>query len=63
MRVAVAGSSGFVGGELLPRLVDAGHEVGRLVRRGTAGQAEASKIVDLREPFYTVVALPAIQNQ
>ena len=32
MRVAVAGASGFIGGELVPRLRSSGHDVLRLVR-------------------------------
>lgn len=42
MRVAVAGSSGFVGSELLPRLRSAGHDVLRLVRRETSTPDEVS---------------------
>jgi uncharacterized protein (TIGR01777 family) len=42
VRVAVAGASGFVGSDLVPRLVAAGHEVVRLVRRAHAGAGEAS---------------------
>ncbi len=33
MRIAVAGSTGFIGSALVPELVRAGHEVRRLVRR------------------------------
>ncbi len=35
MRIAIAGSSGFVGSHLVPRLEAAGHEVLRLVRSGS----------------------------
>lgn len=40
MRVAVAGSSGFVGSALVPGLESAGHEVVRLVRREPAASNE-----------------------
>ncbi|MGB9374123.1 MAG: TIGR01777 family oxidoreductase [Jiangellales bacterium] len=42
MQIAVAGSSGFIGGELLPRLQSAGHDVLRLVRRPAARADEVS---------------------
>jgi uncharacterized protein (TIGR01777 family) len=42
MQIAVAGSSGFIGGELLPRLRSAGHDVLRLVRGPAAGADEVS---------------------
>lgn len=41
MRVIVAGSSGFLGSHLVPHLRDHGHEVVRLVRRGTAAPDES----------------------
>lgn len=41
MRVIVAGSSGFLGSHLVPRLRDHGHEVVRLVRRGTGAPDES----------------------
>ncbi len=52
MRVAVAGSSGFIGQSLLPSLRRSGHEVVRLVRhdtvqRGTARFDPARGLVDL----------------
>lgn len=34
MRILVAGASGYIGSRLVPRLLDAGHEVRCLVRRG-----------------------------
>lgn len=40
MKVAVTGSSGLVGSELVPALEAAGHEVVRLVRREPAGPGE-----------------------
>jgi uncharacterized protein (TIGR01777 family) len=53
MRVAVAGSSGFVGRTLLPRLARSGHDVVRLVRRPAAGPDEVTfdpttGVVDLK---------------
>lgn len=42
MRVAVAGSSGFLGSELLPSLRSAGHDVVRLVRRPPRSTDEVS---------------------
>lgn len=42
MRVAVAGSSGFIGRELLPLLRSQGHEVQRLVRRPASAPDEVS---------------------
>jgi uncharacterized protein (TIGR01777 family) len=42
VRVAVAGSSGFVGSALLPRLTDAGHSVVRLVRGTPQGPDEVA---------------------
>lgn len=42
MKVAVTGSSGLVGGALVPFLTAGGHEVVRLVRRGARGKDEAS---------------------
>lgn len=42
MRVAVAGASGFIGGELLPRLRSGGHDVLRLVRGPAAAADEVS---------------------
>ena len=33
MRVLVTGATGYIGGRLVPRLIDAGHEVRVLVRR------------------------------
>ncbi|MDP3894065.1 TIGR01777 family oxidoreductase [Nocardioides sp.] len=41
MRIIVAGSSGFLGSHLVPHLRDHGHEVVRLVRRGTAAPDES----------------------
>ncbi|MGV3758490.1 MAG: DUF2867 domain-containing protein [Actinomycetota bacterium] len=57
MRIAVVGASGYVGGRLVPRLVDAGHEVLALSRSGGADRpgvqpvavdigAEAGPVVD-----------------
>jgi uncharacterized protein (TIGR01777 family) len=42
VRVAVAGASGFIGGELLPRLRSGGHDVLRLVRGPAAAADEVS---------------------
>ncbi|WP_205590110.1 NAD-dependent epimerase/dehydratase family protein [Sphingomonas paeninsulae] len=36
MRIAVTGATGFVGGHLLPRLIEAGHEVRALTRKPKA---------------------------
>ena len=40
MRIVIGGSSGFLGGALVPRLRAAGHDVVRLVRRDPAGADE-----------------------
>ncbi|OLE28241.1 MAG: TIGR01777 family protein [Actinobacteria bacterium 13_1_20CM_3_71_11] len=40
MRIVIGGSSGFLGGALVPRLRAAGHDVVRLVRRNPAGADE-----------------------
>jgi hypothetical protein len=42
MRIAVTGSSGTIGRELVPFLTTAGHRVERLVRRQAAGPGEIS---------------------
>jgi uncharacterized protein len=42
MRIAVTGSSGVIGRELVPFLTTAGHRVDRLVRRQAAGPGEIS---------------------
>ncbi|HEY9410955.1 MAG TPA: NAD-dependent epimerase/dehydratase family protein, partial [Jiangellaceae bacterium] len=43
MRVLVAGATGVMGKELVPRLVDAGHEVFAMIRRET-DKAKASQL-------------------
>ncbi len=43
MRVLVAGATGAMGKELVPRLVDVGHEVFAMVRRESA-TAKASQL-------------------
>ncbi|GAA2255744.1 NAD(P)-dependent oxidoreductase [Actinomadura luteofluorescens] len=43
MRVLVAGATGAIGRELLPRLIEAGHEVFAMVR-GESGMSEATRM-------------------
>ncbi|HET9951894.1 MAG TPA: TIGR01777 family oxidoreductase [Candidatus Eisenbacteria bacterium] len=44
MRILVGGSSGLLGRALLPKLLAAGHEVGRLVRGAPGGAATADAV-------------------
>ncbi|WP_198663948.1 TIGR01777 family oxidoreductase [Jiangella endophytica] len=57
MRVAVAGSSGFVGSALVAELESAGHDVVRLVRRAPAAANEARW-----DPEQGVVPLPRLTD-
>jgi uncharacterized protein YbjT (DUF2867 family) len=50
MRVLVTGATGYIGGRLVPRLLDAGHEVRVLVRDGTRLRGRSwGERVDVRE--------------
>ena len=48
MRILITGATGYVGGQLLPRLVEAGHEVTCMVRDLTrlGSGLEGARIVE-----------------
>lgn len=52
MRIAISGSSGFIGSALLPALTGAGHEVARLVRhpRGLAQEIVWDPAIGIQNP-------------
>ena len=60
MRVLVTGAEGFVGGHLLPRLADRGHEAVAAVRTGADVRVEAEVVLpfDLRD-YASIRALAA----
>lgn len=67
MKVLVTGGSGFIGGELLPRLVELGHEVYSLERYVTGRYvlgAKTNKIFgDLRDGFSIRKAVKEVQPE
>ena len=60
MRIAIAGAGGYVGRALVPRLVEAGHDVvalGRRARHLPTGRGITSRTVDVADEGSAVVAL------
>ncbi|WP_203335716.1 TIGR01777 family oxidoreductase [Nocardioides limicola] len=72
MRIVVAGSSGFLGGALVPYLHERGHEVVRLVRRPAVGSGESSwdpyagridqEVVDTADVVVNLAGSPTVGN-
>jgi uncharacterized protein YbjT (DUF2867 family) len=67
MRVLVTGATGYIGGRLVPRLLERGHEVrvlvrdaGRIAGRGWAGSVEVAE-ADLLNPPTLPAALEGIE--